>query len=206
MGICFQREDDRLISEGITPVGFVSLRDSGTSGAHASPSFGFRYTAGDSHVGPERVAQLLHSPADVIRTGITAPLHAFLSLQLWLAIRNRQSCSLAKLEDDATPAGLLPQALVFKPDSETFGLVTSSELCLVGLPPGATAGWETPCEICLYPYGSGKDLCRRLLDEITAWDQSGRGQNRKKRIVLTPKPRESVYCLEMGEFSCVVEW
>jgi protein-L-isoaspartate(D-aspartate) O-methyltransferase len=207
LGVGLRKVDDKLVSESVLSVRFMSLRDEGDNGVHVLPESEFNFVAGDSGVDAALVARLLRMPGEVIDTGLVASRNELHLLHLWLALRSARSCSICALAGDRASPVTFPCAL----EKEAFGLVSPMELCLVGPSPGEVENSDGACRLSLYGYGAGEELKRQLREEIATWDVQGRCLNKVPHVTVVRGARAQgeeagVHCLEKDGFSYLVEW
>jgi protein-L-isoaspartate(D-aspartate) O-methyltransferase len=212
-GSCLRKTGDALVNEGFMVVAFMSLRNENDNGDGVGPDSIFRFDNADSGFDSAHVSHLLNQPGKATGSGLSGTLWDFYFLQLWLAIRSPQSCSLWTLPEGRTPPGLFPGTLQAGrcSEAEAFGCISSTELCLIGPPPVESLKPGAQCEITLHQYGSGRELRDEVMSEIANWNQRGRGLTKPPKMRLVrgggiTAAAEAAYKVKQGEFTWLIDW
>lgn len=219
--IAFRWAGDHLMGVSTADCGFMMLR-----GQHSAPevyqqlgpSPGLALVTEDASV--MDIAGLysaLAGPHTDWPTGVNAwPREVFGSLGVWLALRERGSCSLGATEQAASRHGIPWMFRWHSGYCSVVGLAEGAGIALLTRPPGMElpAGdplSAPPFELFVRGYGPGDGPARRLMDSVRAWDMAGRPSARgihvrayPRHVPCTPTPEELV--VEKRWTRLVISW
>jgi protein-L-isoaspartate(D-aspartate) O-methyltransferase len=233
VSVAFEWVDDHLESLSVKACGFMALR-----GAFASPIFhsqigpqeGLYLALSDYRpLNTDAIYQLLIGPSRDLPTHLQVIAHdLFFGLSLWLDLYDQHVC---RMTAQGAPAeqGVLPDLYHFatkNPFLSTIGLLGESEtsLCLLMRSPDAKTEADSaedappnqenpsqPFELFVRSYGPDDTLAQRLIEQITAWDATGRPGEaklglRNKALHIKAYPHNTPYLPSEDELVIPKRW
>jgi hypothetical protein len=152
-------------------------------------------TLADGHeVDGTALSAFLDEPPAGFGTGVrTSSVQVFWGLGLWLATRDRRSCSLTEERPAGKPPGLLARApLADTGLAATAGIVDSGGIAVLTADEAAPAPGPRPGQLALEVAGfgpRGPELGAALAAHVQAWDAAG--QPGAARLHVDAYPRSS---------------
>jgi protein-L-isoaspartate(D-aspartate) O-methyltransferase len=190
------------VSRSIAPCGFMRMRGSLAGPERAvvlQPGLSVMLpdglTLADGHeVDGTALATFLAEPPAGFGTGVRASsVQVFWGLGLWLATRDRRSCSLTEERPAGTSPGLLARApLADTGLAATAGIVDSGGIAVLTADEVAPAAGPRPGQLALEAAGfgpHGAELGTALAAHVQAWDAAG--QPGAARLHVDAYPRSS---------------
>ena len=190
------------VSRSIAPCGFMRMRGS-LAGPERTvvlqPGLSVMLpdglTLADGHeVDGTALSAFLDEPPAGFGTGVrTSSVQVFWGLGLWLATRDRRSCSLTEERPAGKPPGLLARApLADTGLAATAGIVDSAGIAVLTADEAAPAPGPRPGQLALEVAGfgpHGPELGAALAAHVQAWDAAG--QPGAARLHVDAYPRSS---------------
>jgi len=196
--VAFEKGDS-LISVAVEDCGFISLR-----GAFAGPERYLQlgpepglYVSVEDHIliDTEAVYRLLLGPSRDLLTSVLVTAHEIWGgLSLWLALHEPTFCGLGA-HGAIAERGIVPNLFGFSnKSSNTVGLLGEQGLCVLMPSRQKPSKSSTLCiaaapsafELIVRSYGPDDALARRLIEQVTAWDVTGRPSNKGLHIRAYP--------------------
>lgn len=204
--VVFEREGDRLVSQGYELCSFVPMQGVGTPVERVLPLAGDEVSLrldGDQPVDPDRLRKALSQPRIEAWSGVTVGgVGRFDGLHLWLAI-NLLRFGVLTAQKEAAARGLVAHAWALGMPTA----VSEDSFAYLGLR-GVTPDRMT-CEFGVYGHGpDAKELADQVLQHIQSWD----GSNLDVRIEVYPAGTpddqlpEGAFVLNKKHTRVVVSW
>jgi protein-L-isoaspartate(D-aspartate) O-methyltransferase len=189
--VAFQPENRHLVSLSARPCAFMGLR-----GALAAPNTTLTFgPQAELHlemdvpvpVSPDELYALLKGPYRDFTTEIqTGQYEVFDSLNLWLGIHEP---GYFRLWGEGKQARYVPPLLAYRQSHRaTFGLLSANSLCvLVRSPAELSAPPPDTFGLAVRLFGPDEGLASRLIDQVIAWDATGRPDTNRLHIRAYPR-------------------
>lgn len=218
--LAFELRDDHFVSRSVVACDFVALRGA-FAGASAPVPVGPEpgvFARGEDCEGLEgdRLYRLLTGSHADWRTPLrVTPFEILDGLSPWLALRNPSSCILTA-EGEVADRGLVPY--LFGNAGSTClsgGLLEDDTLCMLMRPPDHRLGTNTYASaafpLYIRSFGPNRQLVRRLIEQITAWDAAGRPTTDRMRVKAYPQavgyqPAAHERCIDRPSMRFVIDW
>jgi protein-L-isoaspartate(D-aspartate) O-methyltransferase len=204
LSVAFERADGHLASVSLVSCGFMMLR-----GARAEPGStlrlgdepGLHLTASESALADAEAAyRWLASPSREQPVGIrVTAAEAFSALRLWLALREPRFCDLYA-EGAWVDRGLVPPLFGWRSGGGsvcgTYGLLGDAGLCVLAHSPDPARSPDgrpiSPFDLFARSFGPDGSLAHSLLDQVRAWEATGRPATDTLRIRAYPSDTDYI--------------